>query len=152
MVKVKMEETDQQVFNVIGIPEPYIGDDSEVRNITILGTFTDLTSALIFMEAQKDLNTTMIDVTIVSSPLMEQAPDMDMFVLVYVEQGLVSVRSVPLSPDTEPMLRDDKEFEALGEFNDKDKLVKLAVQWHNARYGSQPEIDDYVSPAITDYF
>lgn len=143
---------DQQVFNVIGVPEPYIGDDSEVRNITILGTFTDLTSALIFMEAQKDLNTTMIDVTVVSSSLMDQAPDMDMFVLVYVQQGLVSVRSVPLSPDTEPMLRDDTEFEALGEINDKEKLVELATQWHKARYGSQPEIDDYVSPAVTDYF
>lgn len=141
----------KELYSVIGVREEYIGDNEKTKDIVILGTFQEVSEALIFMESQKDLNTTLQDVTVVSSNFMSELPEMEIFVLVYVEEGIVSARTVPLSVETEPMLRDDTQFEALGEFADKEKLIELAKKWHISRYKKVPEVDDYSSPAVSDY-
>ena len=85
----------KELYSVIGVREEYIGGNEKTKDIVILGTFQEISEALIFMESQKDLNTTLQDVTVVSSNFMSELPEMEIFVLVYVEEGIVSARTVP---------------------------------------------------------
>lgn len=139
-------EFDESPCYVVAGAEEQGPYDDDVQFV-IYGVFDDYDTALSIRDLHLETNTTLVGTPMVLSSThfsggVGRDFDLDVFLLISVDEGIIRIRTIPASSSMKPMLYDEEIFEAVGEMPHKEKLLELARQWHIARYGFPAEIDD----------
>lgn len=139
------EGTEYLVLGLRFNPNPEL-DGLPSSSVVIVGSFSDLSKAVLCRDIYADLDTTFEAVTITSSTRMEDVPDFDVFLSVTVSEEGVIIRSQCVTSGTEPWLREEEDFfEALAYPEDREDIIRIASEWYNERAGYYPSIIDDIS-------
>lgn len=138
-------------FSVFGLKQSGSLDDPTVELVP-LGAFDTREQAEIFREIHNDIDSTFDAFSIQESPVFEEVPEMDIFLLVHFEGSNLIVDSKCLEVGFKPLLVEEEEiFESIAYPEDREKIVNRAVSWFKKKYGSFPTVVDRVSPVIESY-
>jgi len=134
---------DNTIFTVFGFRTEFNDNNEAVIVTEIIGNFTNLENALICVDIHKDLDTTLDDISITTSTLLDELPELEVMLKIDVEKDNILVRSQAVPLDASPWIREDENvFQALACREDEEDIIDYACKWFEGKYHSTPHVID----------